>query len=146
MALCRVLGFIFFFYSRKQTIKRRECKDLQLTVNPALTGRSCLLHQRETSGRCRRGATSTDGTSLGPNRARSGWLAGGEGPAPHGRDGDVCMANKGKTEVSMTEGGSCTEHVVGWSPALQRYVEILLPYLHLHTAFWAKDQNRQHPH
>lgn len=91
--------------------------------------------------RSRRQGWDQPGTQQGTKRA-----AGGEGPPPRGRDGEVCMANMGKTQVSMTEAGSYTEHVVGWSPALQRYAESLLPHLHLHTAFWAKDQNRQHPH
>lgn len=74
MALCRVLGFTFHFYSQKQTImKRRECQDLQLRANLVLTGGSCLLHLRETSSRCSQGATSRDGTSMGPNRAQRWW-------------------------------------------------------------------------
>lgn len=119
--------YFFFLYSWKQTIKRSECKNLRLSVKPALTGGSFLLHLRETFTRCRRGAASREGTSLGPSRARRGrWQ--------EKRD-HYCVGAMGvsaqqiqRTKASTTEGGSYTEHVVGWSPALRRDTKILLPH------------------
>lgn len=74
MAPRRVLGVIFFPPLFPETdIKRRECKDLWLGVNPVLTGGSCSVHPRETSGRA--------GTSLGPKgHQEGGQLVGGQGP------------------------------------------------------------------